>query len=124
MCILYSFHLDHCGALPWFLEKVRPYTRERAVMDTLYRYIMQNSSSEMGRFFMYGTLGLRHLLAQSLVLYFAGPVVRLFAVSLVRWFAGSVVHWFDGSLVRWFSSSLVCWFSSSLNRWFSSSLVR
>ncbi len=20
--IIYSFHLDHCGALPWFLEKV------------------------------------------------------------------------------------------------------
>lgn len=27
--LLYSFHLDHCGALPWFLEKVR------ALLDTL-----------------------------------------------------------------------------------------
>ena len=29
-----SFHLDHCGGLPWFLEKVRP----RLVQILLWKF--------------------------------------------------------------------------------------
>lgn len=44
MCLLISFHLDHCGALPWFLQKTsfKGRTFMTHATKAIYRWLLSD----------------------------------------------------------------------------------